>query len=78
MIPLVCYTCGWFLGSITHEFESKKKKICSNVNYSEDKKEKEIQTVVNSLGIRRYCCKMRLISSKDLVEDIIPVSDDKN
>ena len=39
-----------------------------------EEQEKQIQDLIKSLGIRRYCCKMRLFTCKDIVEDIVPVN----
>jgi len=74
MIPLTCPTCGYFLGSKIHTFELEKEKICENAKLSEEEQGKEIQKLIKSLDLRRYCCTMRLMSSKDLVQDILPIS----
>ena len=36
----------------------------------------EIQKIIKSLNLRRYCCQMRIMTPKDVVEDILPVSDE--
>jgi DNA-directed RNA polymerase subunit N (RpoN/RPB10) len=74
MIYLTCPTCGFFLGSKTIEFETKKQEICSNPNLNEEQKSAEISKMVKTLGLRRYCCIMRLITTKDIVQDILPVN----
>ena len=43
--------------------------------YKSDK-ELEIQKLIKSLKIRRYCCRMRLMTAKDLVQDILPVDNE--
>lgn len=75
MIYITCPTCGYFIGCKTIEYETKKNEICSNPKLSEEEQAIEIQKVLKGLNIRRYCCKMRLMSGKDIVQDIIPVED---
>ena len=77
MLYITCPTCGYFLGNVTHDFEIKKDKICSNPELNMEEQNKEIQTLIKSLPLRRYCCKMRILTYKDLVQDILPVSKDK-
>jgi len=74
MIYLTCPTCGFFLGAKTIEFETKRKEICTNPNLSEEEITEEISKLIKSLGIRRYCCRMRLLTAKDIVQDVLPVS----
>ena len=74
MIYLTCPTCGFFLGSKTIEFETKKAEICNNPNLNEQQQGDEISKLVLTLNIRRYCCRMRLITAKDIVQDVLPVS----
>jgi DNA-directed RNA polymerase subunit N (RpoN/RPB10) len=73
MIYIVCPTCGYFIGSKTIEYETKRDQICSNTKLSDEEQASEIQKLIKSLNIRRYCCKMRLFSGKDIVQDIVPV-----
>jgi DNA-directed RNA polymerase subunit N (RpoN/RPB10) len=72
MIYITCPTCGFFIGSKTIEYDTKKEKICSNTDLSEEEQAIEIQKLLKSLNIRRYCCRMRIMTTKDIVQDIIP------
>ena len=47
-------------------------KICLNPNLNQIEKEKEISNLLLSLKLRRYCCKMRIMTYKDIVHIIIP------
>ena len=76
MIYLTCPTCGFFLGCKVIEFETKKAHICNNAKLSEEQQSADISKLVKTLNLRRYCCRMRLISSKDIVQDVLPVSSD--
>jgi DNA-directed RNA polymerase subunit N (RpoN/RPB10) len=73
MLYTTCPTCGYFLGQKNIEYEEGKNKICSNPNLTLEEKEKEISKLLLSLGLKRYCCKMRMMSYKDIVQDIIPI-----
>ncbi len=72
---IACPTCGFFIGSKTIEFEEKSKIICSDPKLNEEEQAEEISKLIKTLNIRRYCCKMRLMSAKDIVQDVLPVDD---
>lgn len=74
MLYTTCPTCGFFIGQITEEYEKKKENICSNPKLNKKQKEEEISKLLKSLKLRRYCCRMRVMTYKDLVEQILPVS----
>ena len=67
-----CPTCGFNLGGKTKIFEDKKNEICKDPKLSKEQQELKIQEVVMSLKLRRYCCRMRIMSYKDMVYEIIP------
>ncbi len=73
MLYTTCPTCGFFLGQKTEEYERKKNEICSNPKLSKKDREDEISKILKSLGLRRYCCRGRMMTYKDLVQEIIPV-----
>lgn len=75
MIYITCPTCGFFIGSKIEEYENKKKEICSKYD-DENIRGEEIQKVIKNLKLRRYCCRMRIMTAKDVVDDILPVSDE--
>lgn len=74
MLYTTCPTCGFFLGQKTEEYEQKKNELCSNPKLSKKERESEITKLLLSLKLRRYCCKMRIMTYKDLVQDILPVT----
>jgi DNA-directed RNA polymerase subunit N (RpoN/RPB10) len=55
------------------QYEDGKKDICTNPKLTAEEKEKALSQLLLGLGLRRYCCKMRMMSYKDLVQDILPV-----
>ena len=71
MIYSKCPTCGFFIGNISHKFEIEKEKICSNKKLSQEQQEKEISKLLQNLKVRRYCCRMRVMTCKDMVHEII-------
>jgi len=77
MLYLTCPTCGYFLGQKTVEWETKSDEICNNHKLSSKEKEKKKQELLLSLKLPRYCCRMRMMSYKDLVQDILPVAKEK-
>ena len=74
MLYLTCPTCGYFLGQKTLEYEQEKEKICSNPELTAEEREKQLSTLLLSLKLRRYCCKMRMMTYKDIVQDILPIN----
>ena len=74
MLYTTCPTCGFFLGQKTEEYEQKKNELCSNPKLSKKERESEITKLLLSLKLRRYCCRMRIMTYKDLVQDILPVT----
>ena len=69
---ITCPTCGYFLGNISHQYDLDKEKICTNPKLSLEQQNLKIQTLINDLRLRRYCCKMRVLTNKNLVDDILP------
>ena len=74
MLYIVCPTCGYFLGQKNLEYEEGKVKICNNPNLTAEQKESELSRLLLGLKLKRYCCKMRMMTYKDIVQDILPVT----
>lgn len=70
---MVCPTCGFFLGQYIEKYEQQKEQICSNPKLSNEERSEEVTKLTKSLKLRRYCCKMRFMTYKDLVKDIQPI-----
>jgi DNA-directed RNA polymerase subunit N (RpoN/RPB10) len=69
MLYTVCPTCGHLLADIEVEFTIKYDKI-TNSNDDEEKKDKDIQKLFDDFKVKKYCCKMRLISYFDHITEI--------
>ena len=76
MLYLSCPTCGYCLGSKVLEYKESKKKICDNPKYDQEKKEVEITKLIKNLNLRRYCCRIRIMTYKEQVEEIQPIPKD--
>lgn len=74
MLYMSCPTCYYFLGQKILLYETEKQNICSNIEYTQEKKEEEISKLILKLKLKRYCCKMRVMSYKDIVQDILPLN----
>ena len=77
MLYITCPTCGYFLGQKTLIWEEKSAEICSNNKLSNKQKELMKSELLLSLKLKRYCCKMRMITYKDIVYDILPLQNSK-
>ena len=77
MLYITCPTCGYFLGLKTIEWETKSADICNNPKLTEEEKERKKTELIMSLNLPRYCCRMRMMSYKDIVNDIIPIKKEK-
>jgi DNA-directed RNA polymerase subunit N (RpoN/RPB10) len=69
MLYPVCPTCGHLLADIELEFTEKYNNIVDSKE-TEPKKDKEIEKLFNDVKIKKYCCKMRLISYFDHIKVI--------
>ena len=74
MLYMVCPTCNKFLGQKVIEYEKGKDNICKNPELSNEEREAALTKLLLNLKLKRYCCKMRMMSYKDEIEYIIPVS----
>ncbi len=70
MIYIKCPSCGLLLGNRQMVYEKGLDEINSNPNTDNDKKLELKTKLVESLGIKRYCCKMRVMTYKNLPEII--------
>ena len=63
IVPVRCFSCGKLVGDKYEEFAMRVKK-------GEDP-----NTVLNSLGLKRYCCRRMIISTLDVIDQLIPYSE---
>ena len=60
LIPVRCFTCG---GLIADKYFEYKERVKSG---------EEESAVLDSLGIKRYCCRRMFISSVETIYQVIP------
>jgi DNA-directed RNA polymerase subunit N len=61
IVPVRCFTCGKVIGSCYNPYEAR-------VRNGEDPK-----AVLDSLNLKRYCCRRMIISHTDLLQELIPL-----
>jgi DNA-directed RNA polymerase subunit N len=59
IIPVRCFTCGKLVGDRWEEFA---RRIKTGENSSD---------VLDSLGIKRYCCRRILLSNVEIVDEVL-------
>ncbi len=59
LIPVRCFTCGSVIADKYEEYQER-------VNAGEKPAE-----VLDSLGVKRYCCRRMFVSHVEVVEDVI-------
>ena len=63
IIPVRCFTCGKLVADKYNEFVTR-------VKSGEDPGK-----VLDSLGLKRYCCRRMLISSMDVIDQLMPYNE---
>ena len=66
LVPIRCFTCGKLIGDKFSEFESR-------VKAGEDPAK-----VLDELQISRYCCRRMIITSVDLIDQVLPYYSQKS
>jgi DNA-directed RNA polymerase subunit N len=63
IIPVRCFTCGKLVADKYNEFVTRVKNG------------EEPSIVLDSLGLKRYCCRRMLISSMDVIDQLMPYNE---
>ena len=71
MIYLKCPTCGTILGDKQIIIDKKLSEIENNPNIDDEEKKQQKTNFIMSLGLRRYCCTMRIITAKNKIDIIL-------
>ncbi len=64
MIYLKCPTCGTVIGNRQIVYETKLEEIDNNPNIDENEKLTQKTKLIESLELKRYCCRMRVMTFK--------------
>jgi DNA-directed RNA polymerase subunit N len=59
IIPVRCFTCGKLIGDVWEEFA---RRVKTGENPGK---------VLDSLGIKRYCCRRMLLSHVDIIDEVL-------
>jgi len=59
IIPVRCFSCGFLIGDKWEDFAKR-------VNEGED-----AGKVLDSLGVKRYCCRRMLLSHVEVIDEIL-------
>lgn len=70
MLYLKCPNCKNILGNKQLEFEYRLKQICDNSKLSESDKNKKKESLLDDLGLDKYCCRTQIMSYCKLIEYI--------
>jgi DNA-directed RNA polymerase subunit N len=60
LVPVRCFTCGNLIADKYDEYQTK------------IKDGEEPGKVLNSLGIKRYCCRRMLLTSVETIQQVVP------
>ena len=66
LVPVRCFTCGKLIGDKFEEFKAK-------VQSGEDPAKS-----LDDLQVTRYCCRRMMITSVDLIDQVLPYYSQKN
>jgi DNA-directed RNA polymerase subunit N len=66
LVPIRCFTCGKLIGDKFADLEAR-------VKAGED-----AGKVLDELGVTRYCCRRMMITSVDLIDQVLPYYQQKN
>ena len=68
MLYPVCPTCQNLLADKQLKYEEELEKICNDKKLNDEQMQKKKEKLLDDLGIKRYCCRMRVISYLDQVK----------
>lgn len=71
MLYYKCPTCCTVLANKQVPFEEGLEKICKDSKLSEKQKEEAKMKLLDELEVKRYCCRMRILTYADLVKVVI-------
>jgi len=60
IIPIRCFTCGKVIASYYEKY-------IQRLEAGED-----VKTILDDLGLKRYCCRRMLIAQIDLIDEALP------
>ena len=71
IIPVRCFTCGKVIGEAYEAYKKRVKEYNRAIKAGEQPKETP-KSILDDLGVDRYCCRRMIISHVDLLEEAAP------
>ncbi len=71
IIPIRCFTCGKIIAPLYDEYKKRYEEYCKVIATGEKPKETP-QSILDDLGVERYCCRRMIISQVDLLKEASP------
>lgn len=75
MYYLKCPSCGNIISNRIIKINEEYDKINNDFKLSNEEKEKKRTEAINSLKLKRYCCKVRVMTLPNLINIINPMKD---
>ena len=75
MYYLKCPSCGNIISNRIIKINEEYDKINNDFKLSNEEKDKKRTEAINSLKLKRYCCKSRLMTLPNLIDIINPMKD---
>lgn len=72
MIYAVCPTCGFCLADKEVPYTTQWSRVVLNPKLSDADKQQARRKILDELGVRRYCCRMRMMSSIHEEQKLVP------
>lgn len=72
---LKCPSCGNILSNRVLKMKKEYDEINNNFNLTDEEKQEKRTEVINSLKLKRYCCKSRVMTIPDLINIINPMKE---
>ena len=70
MLPPVCFTCGHLLADIQIPYDMDLMKIENDLQMSDKEKNTAKSALLDKYHVKKYCCRVRVLSFVRLVEII--------
>ncbi|MEM0158209.1 MAG: DNA-directed RNA polymerase subunit N [Thermoplasmataceae archaeon] len=71
IIPVRCFSCGKVIASTYVKFTDRVNEIRAS---GKDPSPNDLSSILDSLGVDRYCCRRMILSHTDLIDEILPFS----
>lgn len=60
---MTCPTCGYCLGKVQIPYEEEWNRIVNNKSMTEEARQLARRKLLERLGVKNYCCRMRIMST---------------